>query len=181
MTELSRQQKKDEIERLNKELNELKDEEEEPQAETETDDERRDAPASSVNAGARRLSLTEEAPTEAPPKLEKPKRPRTEKQIKQFELVRQRKMAEAEKRKLKRAEDEREQKAQLEKQLIEKAIKLKKKQINRMKIVEDLSEDEDETIPIKKEVRKAPLIKIAPVKAQVVDPYEAFKLKFKII
>ena len=159
MTELSRQQKKDEIERLNKELNELKNEEEEPQAETET----------------------EEAPTEAPPKLEKPKRPRTEKQIKQFELVRQRKMAEAEKRKLKRAEDEREQKAQLEKQLIEKAIKLKKKQINRMKIVEDLSEDEDDAIPIKKEVRKAPLIKITPVKAQVVDPYEAFKLKFKII
>ena len=158
MTELSRQQKKDEIERLNKELNELKDEEEEPPTET------------------------EEAPQdEEPPKLEKPKRPRTEKQIKQFELVRQRKMAEAEKRKLKRAEDEREQKAQQEKQLIEKAIKLKKKQINRMKIVEDLSEDEDETIPIKKEVRKAPLIKIAPVKAQVVDPYEAFKLKFKII
>ena len=154
MTELSRQQKKDEIERLNKELNELKDEEEEPPEPTETE--------------------------EAPPKLEKPKRPRTEKQIKQFELVRQRKMAEAEKRKLKRAEDEREQKAQLEKQLIEKAIKLKKKQINRMKIVEDLSEDEDETIPIKKEVRKAPLIKIAHVKAQVVDPYEAFKLKFKI-
>ena len=154
MTELSRQQKIDEIERLNKELNELKDEEEEPPEPTETE--------------------------EAPPKLEKPKRPRTEKQIKQFELVRQRKMAEAEKRKLKRAEDEREQKAQLEKQLIEKAIKLKKKQINRMKIVEDLSEDEDETIPIKKEVRKAPLIKIAPVKAQVVDPYEAFKLKFKI-
>jgi hypothetical protein len=154
MTELSRQQKKDEIERLNKELNELKDEEEEPPEPTETE--------------------------EAPPKLEKPKRPRTEKQIKQFELVRQRKMAEAEKRKLKRAEDEREQKAELEKQLIEKAIKLKKKQINRMKIVEDLSEDEDETIPIKKEIRKAPLIKIAPVKAQVVDPYEAFKLKFKI-
>ena len=158
MTELTKQQKKDEIERLNKELNELKDEEEEPIEPTET----------------------EEAPTEAPPKLEKPKRPRTEKQIKQFELVRQRKMAEAEKRKLKRAEDEREQKAQLEKQLIEKAIKLKKKQINRMKIVEDLSEDEDDAIPIKKEVRKAPLIKIAPVKAQVVDPYEAFKLKFKI-
>ena len=154
MTDLIRQQKKDEIEKLNKELNELKNEPEEPEEPTETE--------------------------EAPPKLEKPKRPRTEKQIKQFELVRQRKMAEAGKRKTKREEDERENTAQLEKQLIEKAIKLKKKQINRMKIVEDLSEDEDETIPIKKEIRNAPLIKIAPVKAQVVDPYEAFKLKFKI-
>ena len=169
MTDLIRQQKKDAIEKLNKELNELKSEPDEPPEETET----------------------EEAPEEAPPKLaasslaglqlEKPKRPRTEKQIKQFELVRQRKMAEAGKRKTKREEDERENKAQLEKQLIEKAIKLKKKQINRMRIVEDLSEDDEEDDqPIKKPIKKAPLIKIAPVKAQVVDPYEAFKLKFKI-
>ena len=159
MTDLIRQQKKDAIEKLNKELNELKNEPDEPPEETET----------------------EEAPEEAPPKLEKPKRPRTEKQIKQFELVRQRKMAEAGKRKTKREEDERENKAQLEKQLIEKAIKLKKKQINRMKIVEDLSEDDDdEDVPIKKPIKKAPLIKITPVKAQVIDPYEAFKLKFKI-
>ena len=165
MTDLIRQQKKDAIEKLNKELNELKNEPEEPEEPTETEEVPPKLAASSL-AGLQ---------------LEKPKRPRTEKQIKQFELVRQRKMAEAGKRKTKREEDERENKAQLEKQLIEKAIKLKKKQINRMKIVEDLSEDdEDEDVPIKKPIKKAPLIKIAPVEAQVIDPYEAFKLKFKI-
>ena len=165
MTDLIRQQKKDAIEKLNKELNELKNEPEEPEEPTETEEVPPKLAASSL-AGLQ---------------LEKPKRPRTEKQIKQFELVRQRKMAEAGKRKTKREEDERENKAQLEKQLIEKAIKLKKKQINRMKIVEDLSEDdEDDDQPIKKPIKKAPLIKIAPVKAQVIDPYEAFKLKFKI-
>ena len=196
MTDLIRQQKKDAIEKLNKELNELKSEPEEPEepGEPEEPTETEEAPpklAASSLAGLQ---------------LEKPKRPRTEKQIKQFELVRQRKMAEAGKRKTKREEDERENKAQLEKQLIEKAIKLKKKQINRMKIVEDLSEDDEDDDderksnafpassfvgksnsfsttndqPIKKPIKKAPLIKIAPVKAQVVDPYEAFKLKFKI-
>ena len=91
-------------------------------------------------------------------------------------------MAEAGKRKIKREEDDRENKAQLEKQLIEKAIKLKKKQINRMKIVEDLSEDETEEAKprIIKQVIKSSLIK-PPIKAPVViDPYEAFKLKFRI-
>jgi signal recognition particle GTPase len=162
MTELIRQQKNEAINKLNKELEELKLEELKSEA------------------------VEPEEPTEAeeaPQKLEKPKRPRSEKQIKQFELVVQRKMAEAGKRKIKREEDDREYKAQLEKQLIEKAIKLKKKQINRMKIVEDLSEDETEEAKprIIKQVIKSSLIK-PPIKAPVViDPYEAFKLKFRII
>jgi hypothetical protein len=165
MTELIRQQKKEAINKLNKELEELKLEElksevvepEEPEEQKEEE--------------------------ETVQKLEKPKRPRSEKQIKQFELVVQRKMAEAGKRKIKREEDDRENKAQLEKQLIEKAIKLKKKQINRMKIVEDLSEDEtEEARPrIIKQGIKSSLMK-PPIKAPaVIDPYEAFKLKFRII
>jgi hypothetical protein len=158
MTDLIRQQKKDEIDKLNKELNELKDEEEETPEQTETE--------------------------EAPIKIEKPKRPRSEKQIKQFELARQRKMAEAGKRKTKREEDDRENKAQLEKQLIEKAIKLKKKQINRMKIVEELSEDETEEAKpkiIKKVISANSSLIKQPIKAPaIIDPYEAFKLKFRI-
>ena len=157
MTDLIRQQKKDEIDKLNKELNELKAEEEEAPIETETE--------------------------EAPIKIDKPKRPITEKQIKQFEAVRQRKMSEVEKRKIKREAEEKEAKLLLEKQLIEKAIKLKKKQINRMKIVEELSEDETEEAKpkiIKQGGAKLSLIK-QPIKAPaIIDPYEAFKLKFRI-
>ena len=158
MTDLIRQQKKDEIDKLNKELNELKDEEEEAPIEIETE--------------------------EAPIKIEKPKRPRTEKQIKQFEAVRQRKMSEVEKRKVKREAEEKEAKLLLEKQLIEKAIKLKKKQINRMKIVEELSDDDTPTVskPIVR-LKQAPIQPLASSVARMqppIDPYEAFKLKFRI-
>ena len=114
---------------------------------------------------------------EEPIKLEKPKRPRSQAQIKQFEKVYQRKMEEAGKRKVKRAEGEKEAKELLEKQLIEKAIKLKKKQISRMKVIEDLSDDEE---PVK-EKTKPIMNKPVPIIIKKVDPYEAFKLKFKII
>ena len=158
MADLIRQQKKDEIERLNKELNELKDEEEEPPLETE-------------------VAQIEEAPL----KIEKLKKPRTDKQIQQFELVRQRKMAEAGKRKLKREADEKEAKLLLEKQLIEKAIKLKKKQINRMKIVEELSDDDTPVIKTKSPLIKQPILNTKAQQPTVpIDPYEAFKLKFRI-
>ena len=159
MTDLIRQQKKEELEKLNKELDELKMDELKNEVE-----------------GPEELTETEEAP----PKLEKPKRPRSEKQVKQFELVRQRKMAEAEKRRIKREADDKEAKEQLEKHLIEKAIKLKKKQISRMKVIEQLSDDEDtEKAPIKAIAKQKP---ITIVKAPVmIDPYEAFRQKFKII
>ena len=86
-------------------------------------------------------------------------------------------MEEAGKRKVKRAEGEIEAKEQLEKQLIEKAIKLKKKQISRMKVIEDLSDDEE---PVK-EKTKPIMNKPVPIIIKKVDSYEAFKLKFKII
>lgn len=157
MTDLIRQQKKEAIEKLNKELDELKLDE----VKNEVED------AQETN---------EEEETQA--KLEKPKRPRSEKQIKQFELVRQRKMAEAGKRKIQREAAEKEAKEQLEKQLIEKAIKLKKKQINRMKVIEQLSDD-DEPVATKAIAKPKP---ITIVKAPaVIDPYEAFRQKFKII
>ena len=100
---------------------------------------------------------------------------------------------EAGKRKVKRAEGEKEAKELLEKQLIEKAIKLKKKQISRMKVIEDLSDDEEpcqtkfdklhseyQNEPAKEKTK--PIInKPQPLLIKKVDPYEAFRLKFKII
>ena len=159
MSDLVKLTKKEKMEQLNKQLKDLETEADEPQEikekviEKEIEDDPKDL------------------------KLEKPKRPRSQAQIKQFEKVYQRKMEEAGKRKVKRAEGEKEAKELLEKQLIEKAIKLKKKQISRMKVIEDLSDDEK---PVK-EKTKPIMNKPVPIIIKKVDPYEAFKLKFKII
>ncbi len=163
MSDLVKLSKKEKMEQLNKQLKDL---------ETEAED--LQEPKEKV------IEKEKEIEEEEPIKLEKPKRPRSQAQIKQFEKVYQRKMEEAGKRKVKRAESEKEAKEQLEKQLIEKAIKLKKKQISRMKVIEDLSDDE-EVQPVK-EVKIKPIMnKPAPIIIKKIDPYEAFKLKFKII
>ena len=47
-----------------------------------------------------------------------------------------------------------------------------------MKVIEDLSDDEE---PAVKEKTKPIMNKPAPIIIKKVDPYEAFKLKFKII
>ena len=162
MSDLVKLSKKEKMEQLNKQLKDLETEADEPQEikekviEKEIEDDPKDL------------------------KLEKPKRPRSQAQIKQFEKVYQRKMEEAGKRKVKRAEGEKEAKELLEKQLIEKAIKLKKKQISRMKVIEDLSDDE-EVQPVKEVKIKTIMNKPTPIVIKKIDPYEAFKLKYKII
>ena len=158
MSDLVKLTKKEKMEQLNKQLKDL---------ETEADE----------TPEPKEKVIEKEIEEEEPIKLEKPKRPRSQAQIKQFEKVYQRKMEEAGKRKVKRAEGEKEAKEQLEKQLIQNAIKLKKKQISRMKVIEDLSDDEE---PVK-EKTKPIMNKPAPIIIKKVDPYEAFKLKFKII
>jgi hypothetical protein len=162
MSDLVKQSKKEKMEQLNKQLKDL---------ESEADE----------TPEPKEKVIEKKIEEEEPIKLEKPKRPRSQAQIKQFEKVYQRKMEEANKRKVKRAQEEKEEKEQLEKKLIEKAIKLKKKQINRIKVIEELSEDEEvvKESPVKPIMNKpAPVIN-KPIKQ--VDPYEAFRLKFKII
>ena len=159
MSDLVKLTKKEKMEQLNKQLKELENEAEETPE-----------PKEKV--------IEKEIEEEEPIKLEKPKRPRSQAQIKQFEKVYQRKMEEAGKRKVKRAEGEKEAKELLEKQLIEKAIELKKKQISIMKVIEDLSDDEE---PVKEVKIKPTVNRPAPIVIKKVDPYEAFKLKYKII
>ena len=159
MSDLVKLTKKEKMEQLNKQLKDL---------ETEADE----------TPEPKEKVIEKEIEEEEPIKLEKPKRPRSQAQIKQFEKVYQRKMEEAGKRKVERAEGEKEAKELLEKQLIEKAIKLKKKQISRMKVIEDLSDDEE---PVKEVKIKPTMNRPAPTVIKKVDPYEAFKLKYKII
>ena len=117
---------------------------------------------------------------EAPKKVKQAVKPRTEKQIESLTKGRL-KMAQnqEEKRKIKEQENII-HKQELEKKLIEKAIKVKKKQLKKIEIFDDLS-DEDTTPPV---IQK-PKLKILSVAQRetppaFIDPYEVFKKKFNI-
>lgn len=122
----------------------------------------------------------EECTIEKPPKVKQAVKPRTEKQIESLSKGRL-KMAQnqEEKRKIKEQENII-HKQELEKKLIEKAIKVKKKQLKKIEIFDDLS-DEDTT----PQVIQKPKLKILSVAQRetppaFIDPYEVFKKKFNI-
>lgn len=71
-----------------------------------------------------------------------PRRERTEKQKEAFVKAQATRLAKAEERKREKALKEQEEKAELEQKLIEKAIKVKKKQIKKMAAIEQLSDDD---------------------------------------
>lgn len=72
----------------------------------------------------------------------KPKRERTEKQRQSFLKAQATRLAKAEERKKEKALKDQQEKDELEQKLIDKAIKVKKKQIKKMKVIEDLSDDD---------------------------------------
>jgi hypothetical protein len=89
--------------------------------------------------------------------IEKPKKARTQKQIDAFEKVRQKKMENAKKReedKKKLAEYE---KKTLEEKIIKKAVSIKKKQIKKQQILEEISDD-DTPIEVIKEMKANSLL-----------------------
>ncbi len=119
---------------------------------------------------------------EAPKKIKRTVKPRTEKQIESLSKGRQ-KMAQnqEEKRKIKEQENII-HKQELEKKLIEKAIKVKKKQLKKIEIFDDLS-DEDTTQPPtiqKPKDKPKQVIKAPPQQPVIINPYDAFKKKFNI-
>ena len=127
MTDLIRQQKHEEIERLKKELEEL--EKPEPIIE----------PVIEL--------IKEDSDDEPEPEIQKkPTRPRTAKQIEQFKKVVESKMKNAEERKKKAEMKAVEDKQELEEKLVKKAIAVKKKQIKKQKIIDDISEEEDDKV-----------------------------------
>ena len=106
----------------------------------------------------------EKQPLEAPVKI---KKPRSEKQIAAFLLVRQ-KRDENRVARLKTKEDDAVvQKAQIEEKIVKKAVSIRKKQIVREAVLDEIS---DEDIPVeivkklvKKYPKKAPVAPVAPV------------------
>lgn len=106
--------------------------------------------------------IPKESVSESDEEIEvKPKRERTEKQRQSFLKAQATRLAKAEERKKERSLKDKQDKEELEQKLIEKAIKVKKKQIKKMKVIEDLSDDDT---PIEKQNRgPAPPKKSVPV------------------
>lgn len=97
-----------------------------------------DTPAKNSACGA--LPADEE-PSETQPET-KPKRPRTPKQIEAFKRAQEKNKVLAEQRRILRERAEVQAKEEAEKELIEKAIKVKKKQIKKMAVLQEFSDDD---------------------------------------
>ena len=141
-----KQQKLEEIQRLKKQLNELEPPCVIPVSKEESEDDEDEIQAS----------------------IQKPRKPRSEKQIEQFKKVVETKMKNASERKklaeVKAVVD----KQELEEKLVKKAIAVKKKQIKKQKIIDDISDEEKEDDPV---IQKMKPVK-APLKTIVISKYK---------
>lgn len=144
--ETIKQEKLEEIQRLKKQLNELEPPCVIPVSKEESEDDEDEIQAS----------------------IQKPRKPRTEKQIEQFKKVVETKMKNASERKklaeVKAVVD----KQELEEKLVKKAIAVKKKQIKKQKIIDDISDEEKEDDPV---IQKMKPVK-APLKSIVISKYK---------
>ena len=142
-----KQQKLEEIQRLKKELNELEPPCVIPVSKEESEDDEDEI---------------------LPIEIQKPRKPRSEKQIEQFKKVVETKMNNASERKklaeVKAVVD----KQELEEKLVKKAIAVKKKQIKKQKIIDDISDEEKEDDPV---IQKMKPVK-APLKTIVISKYK---------
>ena len=71
-------------------------------------------------------------------------------------------------------------KQELEKKLIDKAIKIKKKQLKKIEMFNELSDDDSTPATIQKPKPKPSPVIVAAQKPVVIDPYSSFKNKFNI-
>ena len=116
---------------------------------------------------------------EAPKKVKRIVKPRTEKQIESLSKGRLKMVQnQDEKRKIKEQENII-HKQELEKKLIDKAIKVKKKQLRKIEIFDDLSDEDTMPQVIQKPKQEKPKVPIVePV--IIINPYDVFKKKFNI-
>ena len=103
---------------------------------------------------------------EEPIKIEKEKKPRTEKQVEAYKRACLAKAKNAEVRKKERLLKEAEDKKILEEKIVKKAIVLKKKQIAREKVL-DIEEDEEIQAPVRVP-NHVPIVrkKVAPIQSK---------------
>ena len=131
-----------------------------------------------------------EAEAEADVEAEKPKKikrivkPRTEKQIESLKQGRiKRDQQQNERRKIKEEEDI-VSKQELEKKLIDKAIKVKKKQLKRIEIFNELSDDDNTQQPqVIQKLKQTKTVRIQPKVTDIgpnYNPYDVFKKTYNI-
>jgi len=119
--------------------------------------------------------------------IEKPKKKggnktkRTDKQMESLIKGREVRKLNLDKGREKKEQDNIIHKQELEKKLIDKAIKVKKKQLKKIEIFDDLS-DEDTTPRVIQKPKVQTQLKVPPVaiQPQIIDPYDVFKKKFNI-
>jgi len=120
---------------------------------------------------------------EKPKKIKRIVKPRTEKQIESLAQGRlKRDQQQNDRRKIKEQEDII-IKQELEKKLIDKAIKVKKKQLKRIEIFDDLSDEDTASQPASQVIQKQKQVKpkvIAPSSNPNPNPYDEFKKKYNI-
>ena len=124
---------------------------------------------------------TEDISIEKPKKIKRIVKPRTEKQIESLAQGRlKRDQQQNERRKIKEQEDII-LKQELEKKLIDKAIKVKKKQLKRIEIFDDLSDEEPKqpTSTPSQVIQKQKQIKPKIIEPSS-NPYVEFKKKYNI-
>jgi len=117
---------------------------------------------------------------EKPKKVKRIVKPRTEKQIESLSKGRLKMVQnQDEKRKIKEQENII-HKQELEKKLIDKAIKVKKKQLRKIEIFDELSDEDTMPQVIQKPKQEKPKA-IAPIlEPIIINPYDVFKKKFNI-
>lgn len=95
----------------------------------------------------------------------KAKKPRSQKQIEQFERIRAIRDANRKARAEERALQEAQNKKELEDKIVKKAISIKKKQILKQKVLDEVSDDETPIEEVKEIVKSTP--KILPEKTNL--------------
>jgi hypothetical protein len=86
--------------------------------------------------------------------IQKPKKPRTEKQIIAFNLVLEKRNENRRQRALAREKEEDEEKKAIEEKIIKKAQSIKKKQIKKELVLDNISDDDEPVENIKKRIMK---------------------------
>jgi hypothetical protein len=86
--------------------------------------------------------------------IQKPKKPRTEKQIIAFNLVIEKRNENRRQRALAKEKEQDEEKKALEAKIMKKAVSIKKKEIKKQLVLDDISDDDEPVENIKKKIVK---------------------------
>lgn len=97
--------------------------------------------------------MDDETLEETKPIVAKVKKPRSQKQIEQFERIRAIRDANRKARAEEKALQEAQQKKEIEDKIVQKAIAIKKKQIIKQKVLEEISDDDTPIEEVKKIIK----------------------------